>query len=135
MTQQEDKNLEDYVERFQYNLQRSRQNALNNDTLKILLLRGIKDYCIEMLNLMGAGDVSLLKYVEICGLCIIYSRNASKSGRGIKDAVNRTTKTSREGVSRMDIGNILEYFKTNIIISLSSQLDALQEKKRKEEED
>ena len=43
MTQQEDENLKDYVERFQYNLQRSRQNGLNDDTLKILLLRGIRD--------------------------------------------------------------------------------------------
>ena len=38
MTQQEDENLEDYVERFQYNLQRSRQNGLNDDTLKLHLL-------------------------------------------------------------------------------------------------
>ena len=62
MTQQEDENLEDYVERFQYNLQISRQNGLNDDTLKIILLRGIRDDCIDMLNLMGARDVSLLKY-------------------------------------------------------------------------
>ena len=38
MTQQEDENLEDYVERFQYNLQISRHNGLNDGTLKILLL-------------------------------------------------------------------------------------------------
>ena len=35
----------------------------------------------------------------------------------------------------MDIGNLLEGFKNDILSSLSSQLDALQAKKRKEEED
>ena len=84
---------------------------------------------------MGVGDVSLLKYVGICDLCRRYSRNDSRSGRGIRDKINRTTKTSREGVSRMEIGNLLEGFKTDILSSLSSQLDALQVKKRKEEED
>ena len=79
MTQQEDENLEDYVERFQYNLQRSRHNGLNDDTLKIMLLRGIRDDCIDLLNLMGTRDVSLLKYVELCDLCRRYSRNASIS--------------------------------------------------------
>ena len=63
MTQQEDENLKDYVERFQYNLQRSRQNGLNDDTLKIMLLRDIRDDFIDLLNLMGTWGVSLLKYV------------------------------------------------------------------------
>ena len=123
------------MERFQYNLQRSRYNGLNDDTLKILLLRGMRDDFIDLLNLMGVGDVSLLKYVEICDHCRRYSRNSSRSGRGIRDIVNMNTKTSREGVSRMDTGNLLESFKTDILSSLSSQLDVLQEKKRQEEED
>ena len=38
MTQQGHENLEDYVDIFRYNLQRSRNNALNDDTLKILIL-------------------------------------------------------------------------------------------------
>ena len=135
MTWRGEESLEYYVERFQYNMQRSRQNGLNDYTFKILLLRGIRDDCIDLLNLMGAGDVSLLKYVEICDLYRRYSRNSSWSGRGIWDTVSRTTKTSREGVSRMEIGNLLEGFKTDILSSLSSQLDALQAKKRQEEED
>ena len=48
------------METFQSKVERSRQNALNDDTLKILLLRGTRDDCIEFLNLMGAGDVSLV---------------------------------------------------------------------------
>ena len=82
-----------------------------------------------MLNLMGGGDVSILKYEEICDLCIRHSRNASRSGRGTIYAVNRTMKTSREDVLRMDIGNLPEDFKSDILSSPSSQLDALQMKK------
>ena len=135
MTQQENKNLEDYVERFQYNLQISRWNGLNDDTLKIILLRGIKDDCIDLLNLIGAGDVSLLKYVEISDHYRRYSRNASRRGRGIRDTLIMTTKTSREGFSRMEIENLFEGLKIDILSSLSSQLNALQEKIRQEEED
>ena len=105
---------------FQYNLQRSRQNVLNDDTLKFLLLRGIRDDYIEPLNSMGVGDVSLLRYAEICDLYRRYSRSASRPGKGIRDVVTITTKNSREGVSRMEIGNLLENFKTDILSSLCS---------------
>ena len=87
-------------------MQRLSQNGLNDDTLKILLLRWIRDDCVDLLNFMGAGDLSLLKYEEIRDLCRMYSRNSSRLGRGIWDTVNMTTKTSREGVSRMAIGNL-----------------------------
>ena len=93
---------------------------LNDDTLKFLLLRGIRDDCIESLNLMGVGDVSLLIYAEIYDLYRRYSRSASRPGKGIRDVVTITTKNSREGVSRMEIGNLLENFKTNILSSLCS---------------
>jgi hypothetical protein len=73
MTQREDEILEDYVERFQHNLQRFKQNKLDLDTLWIILLRGIRDECINLLNLMGTGDVSQLSYNDICELCKCYS--------------------------------------------------------------
>ena len=55
MTQKEEETLEDYVERFQYNLQRTKQNTLDPETLRIIFLRGIKDDCMDALNLMGRG--------------------------------------------------------------------------------
>ena len=67
------------------------------------------------------------QYAEICHLCRRYLGNASSLGKGIIDAVNRTTKTLREGFLRSDVSNIL--------ISLIYKLDALQEKKIKEEKD
>ena len=49
--------------------------------------------------------------------------------------MNKTTETSREGVSRSDVRNILEDFKNDILSYFIYKLDALHEKKRKEEED
>jgi hypothetical protein len=58
MTQEDDVSLEDYIEKFQYNLQRSKQNKLEPETLHTILLTGIRDDYINVLNLMGAGDIS-----------------------------------------------------------------------------
>lgn len=52
--------LEEYIEIFQYNLQRSLYTTLHKDMLKTMLLRGMKDEWIEMLNLMGR--VTFLKW-------------------------------------------------------------------------
>ena len=43
MIQVEDEILEDYVEWFQYNLEKSKHKHLEKEILKTLLLKGIKD--------------------------------------------------------------------------------------------
>ena len=43
ITQGEEENLENYVEHFQYNLQRSKLRQSGKDTLKTILLKGIKN--------------------------------------------------------------------------------------------
>jgi hypothetical protein len=58
MTQKEDESLEDYLEIFHYTIKRERQNHLDLDTLKVILLHGIRDEWIDVLNLMGKGDIS-----------------------------------------------------------------------------
>jgi hypothetical protein len=70
MMQHEDESLEDYVEWFTYNLQREKQGDLAPETWCVLFLRGIWDDCIELLNLMGGGDVSQLEYDIILELFI-----------------------------------------------------------------
>lgn len=81
ITQGENESLEDYVERFRYNLQKSKHKNLGKETLKTLLLKGIKDEFLESLNLVGVGDVSHLSYDDVCKLCISYSRGISKFGK------------------------------------------------------
>jgi hypothetical protein len=99
--------------------------------MRTILLRGIRDECLEVLNLMGSGDVSQLPYDEVCDLCRKYSRGNSKTGRSSRDATSRFTKSvAGAGVTKDEIGNMFENFKTDILISLSSQLDVLQVKKK-----
>ena len=48
--------------------------------------------------------------------------------------VDRFTKSvASTGVTRIEIGNLFDNFKPDVLGSLSSQLDALQTKKKKEE--
>jgi hypothetical protein len=64
-----------------------------------------------------------------------YSRGNSKTGRSSRDATSRFTKSvAGAGVTKVEIGNMFENFKTDILSSLSSQLDVLQVKKKESSE-
>ena len=65
MTQHEEENLEDYLERFFYNLHKSNQISLNFDTIRTIFLKGVRDDYINVLNLMGACDISFLPFDQI----------------------------------------------------------------------
>jgi len=58
MTQKEDGSLEYYVERFHYNLQRSKHSDLDQEILKTIFIKGMRDDYLETLNLLGKGDIS-----------------------------------------------------------------------------
>ena len=51
---------------------------MEKETLKTLLLKGIKDEFLEYLNLIVANEVSHLPYDDICKFCISYSRGITK---------------------------------------------------------
>ena len=57
MTAKENETLEEYVEIFQYSLQRSTYTTLSKDILKTTMLKGMKEEWVELLNIMGKGDV------------------------------------------------------------------------------
>ena len=50
MMQKEDENIEDLVERFAYNLKIDEMHNLDDETLKALLLKSIRDEWIDILN-------------------------------------------------------------------------------------
>ena len=131
MWQLEDETLEDYLERFLYNYQKSKQR-LNDNTVRTIFLKGIQDEYIDTLNLMGVGDISQLTFEDISNLCRKYSRGKAKQGRGIRDT--KVNKYASKGVTRVELGNLLENFKTDILGTLSSQLDTIKFKKKQEEE-
>lgn len=81
MTQKEDENLEDLAERFVYNIKREKMDNLDEETLKSLLLKAIKDEWIDLLNLTGKGDISQLPFVNICDLCVHISRGKAQVGK------------------------------------------------------
>lgn len=65
MMQCEEETMEDYLEWFLFSIQLASQNDLTNDTIKMLFLRGIHHDCMEILNLMGGGDISKVHFQEI----------------------------------------------------------------------
>jgi hypothetical protein len=88
-----------------------------------------------MLKLMASGDISHKTFVEICEMCKNYSRSRDKTWKNVQDPYNRNLKpVSSGGITRAEIGNLLENFKTDILRKIGSQLDTLKLKKKQEEE-
>jgi len=127
MIQWEDESLEDYVERFRYNLQKSKHKYLEKEILKTLLLKGIKDEFLELLNLIGKCNVFQLSYDDVCELCIRYSRGISKAGKNSREFSSFFSKSStRTRDIRVEINVLFENFKVDFISSLNSKLDVSQ---------
>jgi hypothetical protein len=134
MMQKEDENLEDFVESLQYNLQRSSHPNVSKDILKTILLKGVRDESLDMLNMLGKGDISKESYDEIVNLCKRCSRGAARNRSNIRDTTfSRVQKSASRGATRAEIGNLLEDFKTEMLISFASQMDTLQIKKKQVE--
>ena len=88
-----------------------------------------------MLNLMASSDISHKTFAKICEMCKNYSRSRAKTGKNVRDPYNRSLKlVSSGGITRVEIGNLLENFKTNILSTIGSHLDTLKLKKKQEEE-
>ena len=128
MQQQEDESLEDYVERFVYNLQKNR-NDLNLATIRTIFLKGILEENMDILNLMASGDVSQKSFEDIVEMCRKYSRSKAKARKGV-----RVVKSSSGGITRLELGNLLENFKTDILGTISAHMDTLSIKKKFEDE-
>ena len=60
-------------------------NDLDEETLKDLLLKSIRDEWIDILNMTGKGDIYQLPLNDIGELCVHLSRGKSKTGKGPRD--------------------------------------------------
>ena len=111
------------------------------DVLKIILIRGIRDDYLDMLNLLGKGDISKDSFENIVELCKRYSRGSSRNNRRDKrdklecDVFDKTQKSSNGGATHAEIGNLLENFKTEMMISISLEIDILKAKQKQAVED
>lgn len=120
MIQKEDENLEHLLQRFNYNLKREKMKNLDEEALKALLLKATRYEWIDILNMMGKGDISQLPLSDIAELCVHLSRGESKTRKGPRDpSLVRANKSGIGSVSRVEIGNMLDEFKTDILGSLS----------------
>jgi len=126
MTQKEDENLEDLVERFVYNIKREKMDNLDQETLKAPLLKAIKDEWINLLNLTGKGDIPQLPFADICDLCVYISRGKSRVGQSPRDPLlSRIHKSAAVAVNGAELGNLLDTFKKDILGSLSEHIYTL----------
>jgi len=86
---------------------------------------------------MGKGEISRLSLGEICELCIHISRGKARTRKNPRDPLlSRITKSTAGTISREELGNFLDSFKTYILGSISEQIDTLKIKdKQKTEND
>jgi len=80
---------------------------------------------MELLNIVGMGDISKETFDIICELCIQCSWGLARNKQGVHLA-----KGSSGGVAKAEIGNLLENLRMDILSTLSAQMDTLQVKKK-----
>ena len=97
------------------------------------MIKGMKDEWVETLNLMGKGDIYQETYDDIFQLCIRCSRGSTRTRSGIHAPITRSSNITSMGITRAEVGNILENFKRNILSTLTTQLDVLQFKQKQVE--
>jgi hypothetical protein len=109
---------------------------VSKDILKTIFLKGVRDDCLDMLNMLGKGDISKESYEDIVNLCKRCSRGSTRNKSATRDTTfSRVQKSANGGATREEIGNLLEDFKTEMINSFASQIDTLQVKQKQAESD
>jgi len=75
---------------------------------------------------MGKGDIYQEDFANIIDLCIRSLRGSIRLKPAEHDSFTRDNKTSGEGVTCTEIGNLMENFKTDILGTLTLQLNIMQ---------
>jgi hypothetical protein len=83
---------------------------------------------------MSSGDVYQKLFADIAKYCKRYSCSQAKTRKSVRDPINRITKPTPGGVTKIKLGNLLENFKTNILNTIISQLDTIKIKRKQQEE-
>ena len=95
-------------------MQRAGHANMGLDVLKIILLHRIRDDFLDMLNLLGKGDISKESFEKIVELCKRYSKGSSRNNKWDKlerYVFDRMKKSYNGGDTLAEIGNLLENFK------------------------
>jgi len=71
------------------------------EILKIIYIRGMRDDCLDMLNLLGKGDISHESFDEIIKLFLRCSQGSSRGRIMAQDSYVRIQKSTNGGVSSL----------------------------------
>ena len=89
-------------------------------------------------SLLSGGDIYKKCFAKIAELCRTYSRSQAKVGRNLHDSLrdnaSRNQKPASTTITRVELGNLLEDFKTDILNTIGNQLDTMKHKKKQEDE-
>jgi hypothetical protein len=117
ITQGTNEYLEEFEERFQLIYKRYYNCTLDEDSLKLVLLKGAKEDIIETLNLFSNGDIYHMDYDDIKQ---IFKNNFISSRKKDKNGKWMVSQSSNPAIhTKNDIGGLLEDMKTNILHSLA----------------
>ncbi len=121
MTLGNDESLEDYEEIFHLSCKRAKWK-LDPESLKLVFLRGVREYLLDTLHLLARGDIYQLPYEDIKAAFRNHSRVSRKKGRGSQPMVN--TSSSNSSI-KGEIWNMLEDFKSAMLQTLDLQMDTM----------
>jgi len=133
MTQKGEESLDNSL-KYLCTISNDLRKKLDQDNIRTIFSRDVFNESFNLLNLMGTEDVSKLNFVEIIDLCRRYSRIQARSGKGIRYIFLKFTKSTTGGLSRAELGHLIEIFKIGLLGTLSLQLDTLQLNKKWEDE-
>ena len=87
--------------------------------------------------MLSGGDIYKNQFAEVIELCHTYSRSQAKVGKKLRELRDDSRdyvqkKTVANAVTRVELGNLLENYKTSILNTISVQLDTIKIKQKKE---
>lgn len=85
-------------------------NDLDKVILKTILTRGIKDCCVDMINLNGKGGIPKYPYDDMVTLLFRSLRASSGSINLAWDDFSRVQKSANGWVARVEIDSFFEKF-------------------------
>jgi hypothetical protein len=91
MTQGPDEFLEDFEEIFLLSYTRVQNCALDEDSLKLVLLIGVREDLVDTLNLLSNGDIYQLDYDDIKRIFKNHSRSSRKKGRSSRGLIPQSS--------------------------------------------
>ena len=80
----ENENMEDFLERFNYSLQRSGHNDIDKDILKIIFLRSLREDSLELLNMVGKGTYQSQTLTQSVNYASNVHEEQPDRGRGLE---------------------------------------------------